>query len=92
MKRGCPPKGYGRVCVVGIQPKAPIRYLIEGREAAFTADLNFPDHALIWKEAIEFVMAGNQAKTMEQFWQMVREEYFISGGAYKQFEEVGVEW
>lgn len=87
-----PPKGYGRVCNVYQPPKFPIRHQIEGREAAFTEDLNLPDHALIWQEASHFVMAGNTARSMKEFWGLVREEYFRSGGELKASKEQEVAW
>jgi hypothetical protein len=87
-----PPKGYGRVCVVGQMPATPIRYTITGREYEYTKDLNFPDHAMIWRDACLFVMAGNTARTMEEFWMLAREEYFRSGGEPMASKEQEVKW
>jgi hypothetical protein len=70
----------------------PIRYTISGREAAYTKDLNLPDHAMIWRDACLFVMAGNRSLTMEEFWLAAREEYFRSGGAFREENESEIAW
>jgi hypothetical protein len=61
----------------------PVRYSIaEGTiEHEFCCDLNIAEDGVKWKDAIEFVMAGNKSRTLRDFWAAVRDEYLREGGA-----------
>lgn len=70
----------------------PVRYSVpEGTvEHEFCRDLNIAEDGVKWKDAIEFVMAGNKSRTVRDFWASVRIEYFREGGRVLEEEVLEV--
>lgn len=66
----------------------PVRYSVtEGTiEHEFCCDLDIAEDGVKWKDAIEFVMAGNKSRTVREFWGNVRVEYLREGGRVLQCE------
>jgi hypothetical protein len=63
----------------------PLRYAIPPYtvESRYTQDLDIEANAMRWRDAIEFVFAGSEGGSVNEFWALVREEYLRSGGELK---------
>lgn len=70
----------------------PVRYFIpeDTVEHEFCCDLDIAEDGVKWKDAIEFVMAGNKSRTLRDFWANVRIEYLREGGRMLQAEVLEV--
>ena len=72
----------------------PVRYEISRstKEWQYTRDLDIKEHAVKWRDAIEFVNAGKYHTNSHDYWMAIREEYFRSGGKLKEYDEPEVKF